>query len=72
MEDIHSYQIEVGGQIEGGDLNADTPLQVMVEWIGPDSTLLGVRADQSALIGLLRHLHARGIRLISVKTFFKS
>jgi hypothetical protein len=66
MEDTRTYRIEVRGRIDGGDLNAGSPLPLTVESITSDSTRLAVRTDQSGLIGLLRYLHARGIILVAI------
>jgi hypothetical protein len=78
MDDTCTYQIEVRGQADENDLNAMSPLRLMVVQANADtkhpadkeppctSMLLAVRTDQSGLIGLLRHLHARGLVLLSV------
>jgi hypothetical protein len=68
MEDICTYRITVRGRIDGDDLNAGSPLPILVERIGPDATRMKVDTDQSGLIGLLRHLHTRGITLIAIAT----
>jgi hypothetical protein len=68
MEDLHAYRIVLRGRIDGGDLNAGSPVPVTVERIEAEQTLMQVRTDQSGLIGLLRHLHARGITLVAVTT----
>jgi hypothetical protein len=68
MDDLRTYRIEVGGQIDQDDLNAGSPLPVVVKRIEADATRMRVRTDQSGLIGLLRHLHTRGITLIKITT----
>ena len=65
-----TYQIEVLDRVDGDDLNAMSPLEIRM--IGAEAvveratTHFSVCADQSGLIGLLRHLHARGLVLVSV------
>jgi hypothetical protein len=66
MHDICTYQIEVRGQVDERDLNAMSPLQIKVARAEAAATLFTVCADQSGLIGLLRHLHGRGFVLLSV------
>ena len=66
IDDFCSYQIEVRGRVDENDLNAMGPLQILVNRVLADSTLFSVRADQSGLIGLIRHLHGRGVVLLSV------
>jgi hypothetical protein len=66
MDDICTYQIAVRGQMDEDDLNAMSPLQVAVVQADTTSTLFTVRTDQSGLIGLMRHLHGRGLTLLSV------
>ena len=72
MDDTCVYQIEVRGQVDENDLNAMSPLHMTVALVDADKELpyasmrLAVRTDQSGLIGLLRHLHARGLVLLSV------
>lgn len=66
MKDISSYKIEVQGMLEENDLNATCPIQVSTVNVDRTATRLAVCTDQSGLIGLIRHLHARGLVLISV------
>lgn len=66
------YQIEVRGQVDESDLNAMSPLQTTVVRADTNeerpnaATQLTVHADQSGLIGLIRHLHGRGLVLLSL------
>ena len=72
MDDTCTYQIEVRGQAVENDLNAMSPLHLTVAQVDADeqhpytSMRLTVCTDQSGLVGLLRHLHARGLVLLSV------
>ena len=80
MEDTCTYQIEVRGWIDEKDLNTISPLQVTMMLADADeehpdadreypeaATRFTVCTDQSGLIGLLRHLHGRGVLLLSVR-----
>jgi hypothetical protein len=67
MDDICTYQIELQGQLDENDLMPTSPLNITLLRLGPASTLFTVRTDQSGLIGLLRHLHGRGLVLLSVR-----
>lgn len=66
MDGLSLYRIQIGGQVDEAELNARSPLHVAVEPAGADATLLIIRTDQSGLVGLLRHLHGRGLLLLSV------
>ena len=67
MHDIFcTYHIEVQGQVDENAFNATSPLQVAVVRLDPATTLFAICADQSGLIGLMRHLHAQGFVLLSV------
>ena len=66
MHAICTYHIELRGPVDEQDLNAGSPLQMTVVRANPATTLLTICADQSGLIGLLRHLHGRGFVFLSV------
>jgi hypothetical protein len=66
MDDICTYQIEIRGQIDEQDLNAMSPIQMTVVRAETVSMQFAVRTDQSGLMGLIRHLHSRGLVLLSV------
>ncbi|RKY23791.1 MAG: hypothetical protein DRJ03_09070 [Chloroflexi bacterium] len=66
MQDICTYQIEVRGQVDENTFNATSPLQIAVVRMDTAATLFTICADQSGLIGLIRHLHGRGFVLLSV------
>jgi hypothetical protein len=66
MHEPSIYRIKVRGQVAESDLNAMSPLHTTVVRVDPAATLFTICADQSALIGLLRHLHGRGLVLLSV------
>ncbi|MEJ2737413.1 MAG: hypothetical protein P8189_28300 [Anaerolineae bacterium] len=66
------YRIKVRGQVGESDLNAMSPSQITMVQADPDeehpyaATRFTIHADQSGLIGLIRHLHGRGLVLLSV------
>jgi hypothetical protein len=66
VQEICTYQIKVRGQVDEKRLNATSPFQVSVTRSDAVATLLTVRADQSGLVGLIRHLHGQGFLLQSV------
>lgn len=65
MQEIFEYRIEVQGQIDQSTFNGTSPLQVQVVKADETATLMTVQADQSGLVGLLRHLHHQGFVLLS-------
>ena len=67
MHTICTYQIEVRGRVDEKDLNAGSPLQIAVVRANTATTLFTICADQSGLIGLMRHLHGRGVVFLSVR-----
>ena len=66
------YHIKVRGRVTERELNAMSPLPITMVQADADeeepyaATLLSIQADQSGLIGLIRHLHGRGLVLLSV------
>jgi hypothetical protein len=78
MNDVCTYHIQLRGHVDEGDINATSPLQMMVVQVEADkehpvdkgypytATLITICADQAGLIGLLRHLHGLGFVFLSV------
>ena len=66
MQEIYTYHIEVQGQVNEQTFNATSPLRVTVSRADTASTLLTLYADQSGLVGLVRHLHHQGFVLLSL------
>jgi hypothetical protein len=72
MHESCIYRIKVRGQVDESDLNAMSPLQITMVQADADeehpyaATLFTIHADQSGLIGLMRHLHGRRLVLLSV------
>ncbi len=65
MNDLCNYHLRIAGQVDEGELNALSTLEMKIERIEADSTWLSVHTDQSGLIGLMRHLHGLGFVLLS-------
>lgn len=68
MDAVRDYQICLAGGLEDAGRLADGPLQTAVLRADERSTVIAVRADQSGLIGMLRHLHGRGLVILSVRS----
>ena len=66
MDEFRTCQIEIQGHVDKDDLNASSPLEMTLVQLEAGTTLLFVRTDPSGLIGLLRHLHNRGHKLMAV------
>jgi hypothetical protein len=72
MHEPCTYRIKLRGLVDESDVNAMSPLQITMVQADADeehayaATLFAIYADQSGLIGLLRHLHGRGLVLVSV------
>ena len=66
MHDICTYHIVVKGEVDEMTLNVSSPVRVRVTEMNVAATYLTIHADQSGLIGLLRHLHQQGFVLLLV------
>jgi hypothetical protein len=66
MHDICTYKIEVRGQVDENAFNATSPLQITAVQMDAAATLFTICADQSGLIGLIRHLHWQGFVILSI------
>lgn len=66
IQAISTYHVQVRGEVNEDTFNTKSPLQTRVVQADPDATLLIVCADQSGLIGLIRHLHGQGYVLLSI------
>ncbi len=65
MNDICSYTIKLHGQVSESEINALSPFQMKVRQAEANGTLLILYADQSGLVGLIRHLHGLGFLILS-------
>jgi hypothetical protein len=61
------YHIQLHGQMTEDEANAGSPVQVSLVRMDEGCTILQTCTDQSGLIGLLRHLHSRGVRILSIQ-----
>ena len=66
MQETYTYHIEVQGQVDEKDFNRTSPLRVTVKRTDSATTSLTLHADQSGLVGLIRHLHHQGFVLLSM------
>ena len=66
MHELSTYRIEVRGRIDERDINARSPHRTTLVRTGPQSTHFTICADQSGLIGMIRHLHDRGLVILSL------
>ena len=66
MNDTHTYLLQLNGQADIDDLNANSPLEMKQLEVDGNTSIFVIHTDQSGLIGMLRHLHARGLVLLSV------
>jgi hypothetical protein len=72
MHELCTFHIQVRGRVQESALNAHSPLHMTVVPGDADrdhaleSTTVAICADQSGLIGLMRHLHGRGFLILSV------
>ena len=67
MDAVRDYEIFLAGELEDAGRLADGPVQTAVLRADEHITVIAVRADQSGLIGMLRHLHGRGLVIRSVR-----
>jgi hypothetical protein len=72
MSDLGTYLIQLGGQLSEAEINTMSPFSMKVEQVGMASTVFSIYTDQSGLVGLVRHLHNRGLTLLSVDRQAKS
>jgi hypothetical protein len=71
MHKTRCYRIEVQNEVDEEALNAFSPLQVSAVAGNKTLTVLKACADQSAIIGLLFHLHQQGCLILSFCREFK-
>jgi hypothetical protein len=66
MHDVSAYRIEIQGSLSESEINAPSPVHLTLVHKDPTVTQFSVHADQSGVVGLIRHLHGRGLVLLSV------
>lgn len=66
MNDLCTYFIELLGPVDAAEINALVPVHLTSEPSDPCTARFSACTDQSGLVGLLRHLHALGLVLLSV------
>jgi hypothetical protein len=65
VNDTRLYLIQLDGHVSEETINTNSPIEALVTPKGT-STEIALQTDQSGLIGLLRHLHARGLVLLTI------
>ncbi|HZW04158.1 MAG TPA: hypothetical protein VFF68_09540 [Anaerolineaceae bacterium] len=65
---MNHYRIHLLGQIDLDELNTTSPHRMTRVQTTAETTLVSVCTDQSGLIGLMRHLHNRGLVLVSLQS----
>ena len=66
MHEICTYHIEVKGKMVESNLAAMNRHPVTVIRLNSETSQIEIITDQSGLVGLIRHLHSRGIELLSI------
>ena len=64
-ETEQTYQVRIAGEVPAELLQEVCDLAVTVE--PPETVLYGSLPDQSALFGLITHLHGLGLQVIEVR-----
>jgi len=64
--DEFTYTIRLRGRVDEREISASGPVEVCIARAGRTSTWITCRADQSGLVGLLRHLHGQGYVFLSI------
>jgi hypothetical protein len=63
---MHTYCIQLRGQVDVNDLNPMCPHQMTLVQAEPSSTLLSIFTDQAGMVGMMGHLHNLGLTILSV------
>lgn len=61
-----TYLIKLRGQVNEGEVNIMSPIQITVKRVEAGETLLSICSDQSGLVGLLSFLNGVGYLFLSV------
>ncbi len=66
FNDVRAYEIQILGQVVEEDIRLTGPRLVTIEQVEETNTLITLQTDQAGIIGLIRHLHALGLVLLSL------
>ena len=66
MKDICTYLLKLRGQVNEGEVNAMSPIQMKVKHVDAEGTLFTLCTDQSGLVGLMSYLHGLGFTFLSL------
>ena len=67
MQELCTYHIKILGRFEDSSFTLTSPYQISDQRAVSGATFFTIYADQSGLVGLIRHLHHRGFVLLSVQ-----
>ena len=68
QQDQHVYRITLRGQIDEAFVEAYCPPETVLACEGGAATLSNIHADQSAIVGLVRHLHNLGCTILALES----
>ena len=68
LQDQRVYRITLQGQIDEEFVDAYCPPGTVLACEGDATALSNIHADQSAIVGLVRHLHNLGCSLLALET----
>jgi hypothetical protein len=66
MKDKCTYFLRLRGQMNEGEINTISPIQMTVMQMDAEGTLLTFCSDQAGLVGLLSFLHGMGFMFLSI------
>jgi hypothetical protein len=67
LQDQRVYRITLQGQIDEEFVDAYCPTGTVLVREGDAAVLSAIHADQSAIVGLVRHLHSLGYSLLALE-----
>ena len=66
MKDMCTYLLKLRGQVNEGEVNIISPIQMKVKQVDAEGTLLTLYTDQSGLVGLMSYFHGLGFTFLSL------
>ncbi len=67
-DDLRTYRITLRGQVDEEFVAAYCPAGTLLAHEGDTARLSDIRADQSGIVGLVRHLHNLGCTIVALET----
>jgi hypothetical protein len=65
---LRTYRIRIQGQVDEEFVSAYCPSGTVLARDGDATVLAEIQADQSAMVGLVRHLHNLGCTIVAVES----